>query len=364
MPWSTIGGTEHATLRVAQAVAPEFESCFYVRADAPEAERFFCSAGEVRQYEPLEPSFRHPRAFARGSWRLSRDLRDAQIDLVHCSDLLAAYHAGLAGRIAAAKVLCHVRNRFDVISRRDRTFLEPVHHFAFVSQATWNSFGHRVPQRRGTVVYDGVACASANGSCARRAVLKEFALPRDSVLITMVARVAPQKDYATLARAARRLRERFPEVRFIVAGDHEKSLVHRQHFVEVQKLLRELEIAEQFVFAGYRADVSGLLEASDIFVLSTHWEGLPLAVLEAMAHGKAVVATAVDGISEVVKNGETGLSYPPGEDLALSECLAELIDKPDWRMTLGAQGQSWVRERFSVAQFAESMRGLYRQLLS
>ena len=95
-------------------------------------------------------------AYLRASLAIAREFRRQRVDLVHCADLLAAHHAGLAGWLARVPVLCHIRNRFDAMSRRDCSFLWPVQRFVFVSRNTWRHFACRVAPSRGAVVYDGI----------------------------------------------------------------------------------------------------------------------------------------------------------------------------------------------------------------
>jgi hypothetical protein len=110
MPWSSVGGTEHATLRLAQALRNrKYEhTIFCPEATGPVAAMFAGAGFEVVEYRGVEPSYRHPRNFLSASFALSRELRKRGIDLVHCADLLAAYYAGLAGKLARLPVLCQI----------------------------------------------------------------------------------------------------------------------------------------------------------------------------------------------------------------------------------------------------------------
>jgi hypothetical protein len=134
LPYPSVGGTEHATLRIAKAVDPaRFTSIAFCLPEAAPVHALVSECGiPCATYEPPVPSYRHGPAYLRSSIRLARELLRRQVDLVHCADLLAAHQVALAGRLAGLPVLCHVRNRFEDISRRDRSFLWPVHKFVFV----------------------------------------------------------------------------------------------------------------------------------------------------------------------------------------------------------------------------------------
>lgn len=366
LPWKALGGTEVATLRIARAVAGHgFRGTAFHLSDAVSVRDLFRDAGfATLPYESPEPSFRHPRAFLHASKMLAGEFRRRGVDLVHCADILSAYHTALAGRFAGVPVLCHVRNRYTRLGWRERVFLRPVHNFAFVSRDTWTHFGLRVPADRGRVVYDAVEVPPpGDREAARRDVRREFGFPECAVIIGMVARVAPQKDFGTLARAATRVVSVCPDVRFLLVGDCSSSAAYRAHRVEVERMLEAAGVRSRFVFTDLRHDVPRLLDAMDLFVLSTHWEGLPLVILEAMAHALPVVATAVDGVPEVVIDGRTGLLAAHENDAQLAEQLLSLLRDPDFGAELGRTARNHVAEHFGWDRFAREMAGLYREML-
>lgn len=364
LPWPSIGGTELATLRIAQALSGgQFRHVAFCLDDAaPVRDLFRASGFETARYAAVPPSYRHPKAFLRNSYGLAREFKRRNVSVVHCSDLLAGFYAGLAGRLAGLPILCHVRCAFEEISRRDRSFLWPISKFAFVSRDAWEKFGHNVAARRGVVVYDGLD-AGARDADAGAEVRREFRIDGDVKIVGMVARVAPAKDYATLARAARRVAESGARVRFMIVGDHSGTADYRAHYEEVKRVLADCGVADSFIFTGFREDVARLVAAMDVFVLSTHREGLPLVILEAMAQGVPVVATAVGGVPEVVRHGETGLLHAHGDDDDLAAQLASLLRDEARADELGEAGRRFVRTNFNREQFAGNMEQLYRELL-
>lgn len=365
LPYPAVGGTEHATLRIAKAVDPSrYASIAFHLPDVDPIRALFTEAHvPCTTYEPAEPSYRHARRYLQASAAIAREFRRHKVDLVHCADLSAAYYAGLAGWLARVPVLCHIRNRFDVISWRDRSFLWPVRRFVFVSRNTWEHFAFGVEPSRGVVVYDGI-----DGSPAALdaedvvGVRRELGIARDAPLIGMVARVASQKDYPTLMRAAARVLADYPNARFLVVGDN-SSDGNREHYTRVRSLLGECGVSDAFVFTGQRQDVPRLLRALDVFVLSTHYEGLPLVILEAMSHGKPIVATDVDGIPELVTHEETGLLFPHEDDRQLADHLLDLLRDRAKAERLGSAGRHHVRTRFSAERFAAGMNEVYSRLL-
>jgi len=363
LPWSEVGGTEVATVRIAKLVGNDsFEHIAYILPGDNRCRRFFAGEGfETREFAAVEPSWRHPGLWWRFSWALAKDMRRRGITLMHCADVLGAHYAAWAGRLARLPILSHVRSRCETISRRDGTFLAPVERFAFVSHDTWRRFAYRVPERRGQVVYDGIDVPNLPASGAA-GVRKEFGVPAEARLVGMVARVAPEKDHETLIRAAARLKGAGLELRFLLIGDYASYPAWRDYYARLRKQIAEAGLEKWFLFTGHREDVRRLMEALDIFALATHIEGLPLVILEAMAMGKPVLATAVDGIPEVVEDGATGLLHRHGDDEQLAAQIARLAVDAALAERMGASGRSLVKRSFSTEQFAGTMRTLYEEL--
>ena len=366
LPWNTVGGTELATLRIAQGIeGKEFRSTVFYLPEADTIGKMFAEKGfETATYPSIEPSYRHPQPFLRASLSLARKFKRRNISLVHCADLDAAYYAAFAGKMAGLSVLCHIRNRSAKLTRRDKSFLYAVNRFAFVSRDTWKNFGYKVPPHRGIVVYDGIEVKGTNVVKARESVRQKYDIPATAKVVGMVARFAPQKDYATLARAASRVITAEKNVRFLIVGDYSGTAAYQEHYEEVKRMLAANAVSEYFIFTGFQADVSRFLDAMDIFVLSTHFEGLPLVILEAMAQGKPVLATAVDGIPEVVVHEKTGLLHQHQNHEQLSAHLLALIKDNERAARFGEAGRQAVKRDWSGERFARDMKNLYRQMLS
>lgn len=159
--------------------------------------------------------------------------------------------------------------------------------------------------------------------------------------LLMVARLDAQKDPATLLKAVKLLGEEGYDASLSFAGDGSLR-------GEMEQLTRRLELNEKVFFLGRRDDVPLLFQETDIFVLSTHGEGLPIALLEAMACGLPVVATAVPGVVEVVEEGRTGLLVPEGDARAMKEAIAWLLDHPGEARAMGRQARRVVAEKYGI----------------
>jgi len=365
LPFTAVGGTEHATVRIAASVdASMLRSVVFYVAGCEVVREFIQRNGFAAiPYDPPIPSYRYGVRFVRSSWRLAKLLREHNVDVVHCSDLLAAHYAAFAGKLARLPVICHIRARFDVISRRDCSFLWPVNSFVFVSSDTLEHFRCATGRRRGSVVYDGIDVdENKNAQEDRRRVREEFGIADNAPVAGMIARIAPVKDYLTLARSARRILDEQPDARFLVVGDY-ASPGAREHYESVVAWLRENKVEDAFIFTGHRRDITRILNAIDVFVLSTHLEGLPLVILEAMAQRKPVVATAVGGVPELVINGETGLLVAHQDPEALARNVVRLMRDPALAKRLSDGASVLIETRFSRQQFSDGMNAVYARAL-
>ena len=187
----------------------------------------------------------------------------------------------------------------------------------------------------------------------RAYVRKDLALAPDAMVIGCVARFHQQKGHPQLVAAAAELIRRHPNLRVVLVGD---GITYEA----IQAQVRALQLAPYFHFLGQRDDVPALLAAFDIFVLPSQYEGLPVSVLEAMASGKPVVATAVDGTVEAVDDQRTGLLVPPGDVAALTEALEFLIRRPDLRASMGAAGRHRVLHHFAAGPLVRQTEAMYQ----
>lgn len=174
-------------------------------------------------------------------------------------------------------------------------------------------------------------------------------------VITNVARFNPQKAHHILLAAAAQVLQYFPTAHFLLVGKG-----HREHALRQQA--QDLGIAQNVVFTGVRHDIPHVLAQSDLFALSSQWEGVPLSVIEAMAAARPVVVTAVGGNTELVESGLSGLVVPPDDASALAEALLTLLRDEERRLALGRAARQRVRHLFSPEQFIQQYELLYQRL--
>ena len=368
LPYEAIGGTEHATLRLAK-VAREagFENTLFVLENCEESADFFRREGfEVVYYPSIGISLRSPHVFWRESRKLAKTFSGLNLDLIHCSDYPIAAGIALAGFLSGRPVVSHVRNRHDTIRKRERFLVKSIAHWIFVSEDTRRKFVLDVDDEKASILYDGIEIDEASEKVRRNhreSVRREYNLEADAKIIGTLARVAPQKDFFTLGKAVKQLIEKGERVKVFVVGSTSREDVHRRHFGEVTSFLDEIGISEHFIFTDYQTDTTRFLHAFDVFVLSTHYEGFPLVNLEAMAQRIPIVATAVDGIPEAIVNGETGFLYEHENAEQLTAALAKLLSDAAYRKKIGDSGFEFVEKNFSSRKYAEDVLRVYRRIL-
>jgi glycosyltransferase involved in cell wall biosynthesis len=177
---------------------------------------------------------------------------------------------------------------------------------------------------------------------ADRIVLAEFGISEGDPVVGIVAVLRPEKDHATLLRAARIVIDKLPKARFLVIGDGPMR-------PELESMCSDLGITSNVHFAGNRADVAQLLCAIDVFTLtSTTVECLPFALLEAMACARPAVCTAVGGIPEMIDHGQSGYLVPQKDQEQLAARLVSLLSDPQTARRMGRAGREYLEAKFTL----------------
>ena len=292
---------------------------------------------------------------------LARMLRRERPDVFHAhlSSPMAAKYALLAAIVARVPAIVATVHLFPRLELDRSNFLQlralaaGVGRYVAVSNDIADQLVGRLrwPAAKVEVVHNAVALdrfapsdtsmlrARLGGDGGRRIVLTPARLDR-------------QKDHATLLHAAAQL----PDVVFVLAGEGPERAA-------LQAQAAALALGDRVVFLGQRSDVAQLLCACDVIALPSLFEGTSLAVLEAMAAGRAVVSTAIGGTDELITDGETGLLVPPGDPAALATALRRLFADDQLRAELTRRARERVERDFTPAAMASRVTGIYEQLL-
>ena len=209
------------------------------------------------------------------------------------------------------------------------------------------------PPGRVVTIPNGVDTERYGQLIDRAAVRERVGIPGDARVLIVVAKLMKQKGHEFLLRALPSLFERFPDLHVLLVGDGPL----RSRLTDD---IAQLPGAARVHLAGNRRDVGDLLAASDLFVLPSLWEGLPMALLEAMATGLPAVVTDVSGSGQVVVDGESGLVVPPGDVERLCAAIGPMLDDPDRAKRMGIAGRRRVDRFFSARVQAARHAALYR----
>lgn len=181
-------------------------------------------------------------------------------------------------------------------------------------------------------------------------------IPPDAVVVGTVGRLSPQKSPLDFVRTAGMIAQKFPQAWFVMVGDGPLR-------PDVEALIAELGLSHRFVLTGLRDDIPEILAMFDLFLLPSLWEGLPRVLPQAMATGLAIVATAVDGNVEAIRDGINGRLTPPGQPAAMAQAALELLNQPDLRTQMGQAGRH-IAVEFGAQKMVTEIDRLYRQLMA
>ncbi len=210
-----------------------------------------------------------------------------------------------------------------------------------------------VPEKKLRLVRNGIARRTVMPD--RDGIRARLGLPRTARIVLTVGRMVKQKGYDLLLDAIPAVLAREPKTHFVWVGGGELE-------VDLQNRAREMGLQNRICFAGLRDDVADLMAAADVFVLPSRFEGLPLAVLEAMAAKLPVVGTRVCGITEAVLDGQTGRLVEPGDVKALAHALLQVLENPELAIRWGAAGRWRVQQEFSAARMGRETASIYEAL--
>lgn len=297
--------------------------------------------------------------------RLRQFVRQESVSLIHAHQygpLLYSAAARLPGRRVPILFTEHGRDSPDFRRPKrvwaNRLLLARHDRFVAVGESVRRALVEfeGLPRERIDVIYNGCDLAAYDP----RRVLREqkrsdLGLGKDDFVVMQVARLNRLKDQPTALRAMQVLAGHISDARLIFVGDGEDRSA-------LEELTRELQLADRVSFLGSRSDVPALLQAADVFLLSSVSEGIPLTLIEAMASGLPCVATNVGGVPEVATDGETGLLAAAGDHAGLADQLLRLASEPSLRKRMGEEGRRQAVEKYSASRMYGQYLHLFREM--
>lgn len=323
-------------------------------------------AGDLHPRAELFPiEFRHPTDFGTAA-SLGKILRRRRVDVLHSHLFSSSVLASPIGRMAGVPAIVETPHVNELWRRgwlkrhflADRIVGRCVDAYIAVSQANARYLVGKkgLPPEKIRVIQNGIDPVPFEpGRQVPGALRRSLGFAADDPVIVCVARLEPQKGHSVLLEATARIREAVPRIRLVIVGEGRLR-------APLEHQTRELGIDDAVRFVGRQVNVPDWLALAQVAVLPSLYEGLPLAALEALAAGKPLVATAVDGTPEVVRNQETGLTVPAGDARSLALSVLRMLREPALAQRLAKAGRELVTKQFTIQRQVQETENLYREI--
>jgi glycosyltransferase involved in cell wall biosynthesis len=298
-------------------------------------------------------------------WRAVRSLRAMVRDLlpaiIHVNDIWWVPHTVTAvrGSRLGRPIVAHVRQEIEPqkVARYCLGSVDAV--IAVSKQVEQALISGGVSARAIRMIYSGLRFLDAAPPADKPAVCRALGLSLDAVLLGTVAHLFPRKGYDVMIRALPVIAREIPELEYLVIGTGEPAYEQ-----ELKGLAATLGVGDRVHFVGFQEDVTPFLSALSLYVHPARMEGFGIAVVEALAAGKAVVASRVGGLPEVVEHGRTGLLVTADDPNELSAAVVSLLRDGQRRKEMGERGARAARERFDISASVAAVERLYHDVLT
>jgi glycosyltransferase involved in cell wall biosynthesis len=301
-------------------------------------------------------------------------MKREKVDIVHSQGARADFFARIAARLARVPIVVSTiampAEGFDVNPIRKLIYMvfnrfseRFVDRFMVVSDALEKTMieKHKIEPQRVVKIYNGIETdeyriSNEEVMCGKSRLMEEMGLENEVPVIGAIGRLVWQKGFEYFIEAIPNVLKEIPEAMFLIVGEGELK--------EKLKVKSEkLKVKDSLIFTGFRNDIKEILQSIDVLVMPSLLEGLPMILLEAMAMGKPIIATDIEGIKEVLENVKTGLLVPPKDPKALTDAIVDLLIHRDKAYQMGNKARTVVNEQFSVDTMVEKVEEVYQELL-
>lgn len=309
------------------------------------------------------------KAFDFSTWKSVKALlREKQIDLIHIHGTRATSNVYWAAKNLGLPTVYTIHgwsfhNDQNALVKNARIFFEKwitkkTDCNISVSESNKQTGEKNISGFKSVVVHNGIDLVKFNPDCCKRKNLrKKLNIAEDTFVISFIGRMTAQKNPLGLIKAFKEAATENANTILLMVGDGELK-------EQAIALVKELGIENSVVFQKSRNDVADVLFSSDIFCLPSLWEGFPIALLEAMAMRKAVIATEVDGSVEIIQNKKNGILIKPQNVQMLAEAIKELINNNNLRKELAEAAQQTILNDFDVKKMTKKIEDVYINVLS
>lgn len=298
-------------------------------------------------------------------WPIVRIIKEKEIDLVHLNNGLCHNRPEIiAARIAGVPCVCHVR-MFEKLNYLDRILASTVAAFVFISSAVAKHLiAQGAPPTKGTVIHNAVDVDAFELVNDDTSVRKEFGWTAEDRVAGIIGRLDWWKGHEYFLGAMARVLQRIPHLKGLIVGEPEITPLGQEYFQKLQLLTKSLGLEDKVIFTGFRKDIPRLMSALDVVVLSSSSpEPFGRVVIEGMAAGKPVVATAAGGVLDIIENGVNGLLVPCKDSEALARAIFQILSDPELSRQMGQAARQRVKEKFTIQHHVAAIQQLYNMIL-
>ena len=284
--------------------------------------------------------------------KLCRLIRDERVDIINTHLTTASWQGALAGKITGVPTVA-------VVHATDRkTWFQHADYLIAVSAGVKKALIEQgIAPAKIEVLYHGIDLNEYIAPLDSASAKAALGLPAEARTVGVVASLIPRKGHRFLLEALKNLEAKVGPIHALFAGEGELES-------ELRAQACELGLSERVHFLGFRRDIPAIVCAMDAFVLPSLKEGLSIAVMEAMALEKPVVCSAIAGLPEVVRDGQTGFLVPPGDSLALQEALEKLFADENLRQQLGHNARCFLEAHFEQTACLDAMEAYFRRIVA
>jgi len=359
---TVLGGAEYSLLLLLKHLDKKAITPLLACREGPLAEEARALGIQV-EIVPLERlrGVHNPFSLSARYWRGVSSLRALiereAVDLIHSNVMRASLYTAGAAKLSAIPLLWHVRE-----IHRKRWYPWLMCGIAQRVIAVSQAVADRLPcSSKVEVIPNGLELETYDPHWDGAPFRQELGLASDVPLVGIVGRIRPQKGQRLFLEAASQVASQNSRVRFLVVG--ETIFPGRDYLEGLKGLAQGLGLGERVIFTGYRQDIPQVLASLDILVNCSQAEGFGRVLIEGMAMAKPIVAFADAAVSEIVKDGETGLLVPPGDIGALAQAILSLLTNGEQRQEMGRRGRERAEANFDVRPLTRRVEEVYRLLL-
>lgn len=290
-------------------------------------------------------------------------IREKNIDVLHCHGYGATTFGRIAGLLSGTPVIVQehmIDSEMPIYQSAIDWLLSAFTAKGIAVSNAVNDFmihGRHISAKKMVVVYNGIPADNIRSYSPEQIqqFFYNYELRPDVPVVGMVGRLDPIKGHREFLQAACQIAECIPSVQFVIVGDGAMR-------DELEDLSHSLDLQDCVHFLGHQEKVLELVALFDVFVSCSHSEGLPMALAEAMAMQKPVIATAVGGVPEIVVDGQTGILVPARETKPLVDAITQLLEHPDQAKSMGVEGLKRCEAMFLASNGVKQLADIYRQI--